>query len=118
MTEPGLDVDGPAALPRRNGELAFDAPWQSRLFGVTAALVEAGSLDWPSFQQALIERIARPDAPGYWDSWAGALGDRCHDRLLVSDEDWKRRTDELAARPPDHDHRGRPGAAAPGATPG
>ena len=33
-----LDVDGPAAPPRSNGELAFNAPWERRVFGVTMAL--------------------------------------------------------------------------------
>jgi hypothetical protein len=27
-------------LPRRNGELAFDAPWQSTAFALAAAVVE------------------------------------------------------------------------------
>jgi hypothetical protein len=27
-------------LPRRNGELAFDAPWQSTVFALAAAVVE------------------------------------------------------------------------------
>ena len=36
-----LDRDGPAAPPRRNGELVFAAPWERRLFGVTMALTSA-----------------------------------------------------------------------------
>jgi hypothetical protein len=27
-------------MPRRNGELAFDAPWQSTVFALAAAVVE------------------------------------------------------------------------------
>jgi hypothetical protein len=27
-------------LPRRNGELAFDAPWQSTVFALAAAVIE------------------------------------------------------------------------------
>ncbi len=113
MSEPRPELDGPAALPRRNGELAFDAPWQSRIFGVTAALVETGLLDWPDFQAALIGRIARPDAGAYWDAWAGALGDLCQARGLVSGEDWDRRTAEFAARPSGHDHRRETGVTDP-----
>ena len=44
---PALDSDGPAAPPRRNGELAFEAPWESRLFGVTMALVRSGVFACP-----------------------------------------------------------------------
>jgi hypothetical protein len=29
-------------LPRRNGELAFDAPWQSTVFALAAAVVDHG----------------------------------------------------------------------------
>ena len=70
------DVDGPAAPPRSNGELVFDAPWQARVFGLAAAVVEtrfAG--DREPFRQRLIGAIADdPDRP-YWDSWAIALED-------------------------------------------
>jgi hypothetical protein len=69
-----LDVDGPAAPPRSNGELVFDAPWQARVFGLAAAVVDtrfAG--DREPFRQRLIAAItAAPERP-YWDSWASAL---------------------------------------------
>jgi hypothetical protein len=69
-----LDVDGVAAPPRRNGELAFDAPWQSRVFGLCAAIVEtcfAG--DREPFRQHLIAAIAEDPERPYWDSWTIAL---------------------------------------------
>jgi hypothetical protein len=69
-----LDVDGPAAPPRRNGELVFDAPWQSRVFGLCAAIVETcfGG-DREPFRQHLVAAIAEdPDRP-YWESWTVAL---------------------------------------------
>jgi hypothetical protein len=69
-----LDVDGIAAPPRRNGELIFEAPWQSRVFGLCAAIVETcfdGNRE--PFRQQLIAAIsAEPDRP-YWDSWTIAL---------------------------------------------
>ena len=69
-----LDVDGPAAPPRRNGELVFGAPWQSRVFGLAAAIVETCfDGDREPFRQELIAAIAaEPDRP-YWDSWTAAL---------------------------------------------
>ena len=39
-----LDREGPASPPRRNGELAFAAPWERQLFGVTMALHERGGI--------------------------------------------------------------------------
>ena len=61
-------------LPRRNGELAFDAPWQSTVFALAAAVVEhAFGGDREPFRQQLINAIAaEPDRP-YWDSWTTAL---------------------------------------------
>jgi hypothetical protein len=69
-----LDVDGAAAPPRRNGELVFEAPWQSRVFGLCAAIVETCfEGDREPFRQRLIAAItAEPDRP-YWDSWTIAL---------------------------------------------
>ena len=64
-----LDEDGAAAPPRENGELAFSAPWEGRLFGLTMTLVEAGRLDWEAFRQRLIARTAA------WDAGAAAAGE-------------------------------------------
>jgi hypothetical protein len=61
-------------LPRRNGELAFDAPWQSTVFALAAAVVEhAFGGDREPFRQQLIRAVAdQPDRP-YWESWTTAL---------------------------------------------
>jgi len=32
------EMDGALAYPRRNGEPVFDAPWQSRAFGMVVSL--------------------------------------------------------------------------------
>ena len=73
---PGAEVtgmSGPAALPRRNGELVFEAPWQGRVFGMALAVVERLGVQWTEFQRRLIAEIAaHPDAP-YYDSWLAAL---------------------------------------------
>ena len=69
-----LDTDGIAAPPRRNGELVFEAPWQPRIFGLCAAIVETCfDGDREPFRRQLIAAIAaEPDRP-YWDSWTVAL---------------------------------------------
>jgi hypothetical protein len=69
-----LDVDGAAAPPRRNGELVFEAPWQSRVFGLCAAIVETGfNGDREPFRQQLIAAVAAEPERPYWDSWTVAL---------------------------------------------
>ena len=61
-------------VPRRNGELAFDAPWQTTVFALAAAVVEhAFGGDREPFRQQLIAAItAQPGRP-YWESWTAAL---------------------------------------------
>ena len=72
-------MTGPAAPPRRNGELVFEAPWEGRAFGMALALVQKLGLEWRTFQEHLIAEIAsHPNAP-YYESWVAAL-----ERLVVS----------------------------------
>jgi hypothetical protein len=73
----GLDsVD----VPRRNGELAFDAPWQSRAFGLAVAVVETSfAKDWEVFRRRLVAAIAADEERPYWESWTLAL-----EELLVA----------------------------------
>ncbi|AJZ84614.1 MULTISPECIES: nitrile hydratase accessory protein [Streptomyces] len=111
MTAP-LDIEGPAAPPRSNGELVFAEPWESRAFGMAVSLYEAGAFTWPEFQAALIARIAAweaaaaPDEPyHYYRLWLAALEDTLAGRCAVSADEVTARTLALARRPPDHDHR-------------
>jgi len=61
-------------LPRRNGELAFDAPWQSTVFALAAAVTEhAFGGDREPFRQQLIAAIAADPGCPYWESWTAAL---------------------------------------------
>jgi nitrile hydratase accessory protein len=70
-----VDVAGPAAPPRSNGEVVFEAPWQQRLFGLTLAMTETAAMPWETFRTRLIGRIAEDEARPYWESWAAALED-------------------------------------------
>jgi hypothetical protein len=68
LSLPGMD------LPRRNGELAFDAPWQSTVFALAAAVVEhAFGGDREPFRRQLIAAIAAEPGRPYWESWTAAL---------------------------------------------
>lgn len=101
-----LDVSGPAAPPRRNGELVFASPWESRVFGVTVALVEAGRFTWDEFRARLIAALARaPDGARYYDSWTVALEELLVVKGICTVAEIARRERELAARPQGHDHR-------------
>ncbi|PYO55852.1 MAG: nitrile hydratase accessory protein [Candidatus Rokuibacteriota bacterium] len=66
-------MEGTTALPRKNGELVFDEPWQGRVFGMAVALHEQGLYDWDEFREALIAQIAAAEAQGgpfvYYEIW-------------------------------------------------
>ena len=70
-------MQGPEALPRKNGELVFEQPWESRAFGLAVGLSEAGVLPWPDFREALVSAIQESeqhgDARTYYEQWASAL---------------------------------------------
>jgi nitrile hydratase accessory protein len=66
-------MEGPVALPRRNGELVFEAPWEGRAFAMAIAAVDRLGLHWEDFRRHLIAAIeAQPDR-SYYDSWVVAL---------------------------------------------
>jgi nitrile hydratase accessory protein len=109
-TAPLLDVTGPAAPPRRNGELAFGAPWESRVFGVTVALHEAGRFAWDDFRRRLIVEIARTEGTAgwsYWTCWLRALEALLEAEHLCASSEIEARERVLAARAPGHDHPAR-----------
>ncbi|MFI2302056.1 nitrile hydratase accessory protein [Actinacidiphila glaucinigra] len=110
MTAP-LDVDGPAAPPRSNGELVFAEPWESRAFGMAVALHEAGAFAWPRFQAALISRIrawedgrSADEAWDYYRLWLAALEDVLTEQDVVRADEVTTRARTLEGRPAGHDH--------------
>jgi nitrile hydratase accessory protein len=107
-----LDIEGPAAPPRSNGELVFAAPWEGRAFGLTMALVHGGTISYEKFRAALIERIAAEEAGSppegrfdYYRCWLQALEQVLAEAGLVSGRDVGERSVAFARRPTGHDHR-------------
>jgi hypothetical protein len=68
-----VDVEGPAAPPRSNGELVFEAPWQGRAFGLCLALLEREGLGWDAFRTHLVAALAADPGAPYYDAFAVAL---------------------------------------------
>lgn len=107
-----LDVDGPAAPPRRNGELVFNEPWESRAFGLALTLHAGCVFDWEEFRRELIAVInewERTHDPGeewsYYRCWLVSLERVLDAKGLVHRADVAARAEAFAARPPGHDHR-------------
>lgn len=84
--KPSVDMEGPAAPPRSNGELVFEEPWEGRAFGLAVALRDQGVFPWEAFRDRLVGAIAEADRgpvdrskPAYYENWLAAL-----ERLLVA----------------------------------
>jgi nitrile hydratase accessory protein len=106
-----LEIAGPAAPPRSNGELVFAEPWESRAFGLVVTLFDAGVFEWSQFQAALIAQIAawERDHPAgecfsYYRCWLAALESVLAQAGLVAPTDVANRAAALATRPAGHDH--------------
>ncbi len=104
-----LDIEGPAAPPRLNGELVFDAPWEGRSFAMAMALVEDGWFSWDDFRDHLIAAVRRWESnPAgeyrYYERWQEALESIAAERDIVSAPEVDALAVAFAARPPGHDH--------------
>jgi nitrile hydratase accessory protein len=66
----GLDDE---SLPRDNGELVFEAPWQARALAIAVAVVEKLGLPWDVFRRRLMDQIAKNPQRPYYESWCAAL---------------------------------------------
>ena len=106
-----LDADAATALPRSNGELVFEAPWQSRVFAAAVALQRNGALEFDEFRAELVAEIQRwqlshgPTDKGwdYYACWQAALERMLARHGLVSPSELDARAAALA-RAWSHDH--------------
>ena len=105
---------GAEALPRSNGELVFEQPWQARAFGVAVGLVQEQGLDWEEFRSRLIDEIgawerehrdAPSDAYSYYERWLAALERLVLETGMISTEEMEAEVLHVAtADGHDHDH--------------
>ena len=90
--------DGAAAVPRKNGELVFEAPWHGRVFGMAAALEEQRLYTWDEFRESLIERIAEAERDDesfeYYKCWLAALEDMLAEKGVAAGVEIGERTSE------------------------
>jgi nitrile hydratase accessory protein len=103
MTEANsLPFRGAAAIPRKNGEIVFEAPWQSRAFGLAVGLAERRLFHWDEFRDRLIAEISAapaddPASPAtvYYRHWLAALERLLRDKGVVSALDLDTRAGEF-----------------------
>ena len=90
------DMPGAAALPRKNGELVFDEPWQGRVFGMAVALHEQGLYDWDEFRRVLIAQVQAAEARSgpfvYYEVWLATFESLLADKGVVTREELEETT--------------------------
>jgi nitrile hydratase accessory protein len=86
-------------LPRKNGELIFEEPWESRAFGMAVALNEDQCYPWEDFRERLISQIAgadaRDDPAGYYERWLAAFEQLLDENGIISKDELDERTFEF-----------------------
>ena len=95
------------ALPRKNGELVFEAPWEGRAFGMAVALNENGEYQWSEFQGMLAAEIADAeqsnDSSTYYERWLVSLEKLLLDKGMLEAKELEVRTTEYASGERDDD---------------
>ena len=101
-------VETQIALPRENGELVFQAPWEARAFGLAVALNEKDLYKWREFSSQLALEIAAAEQnntpSSYYARWIASLEELLIERGLISREQLDARTAEYAIHDHHHDH--------------
>jgi nitrile hydratase accessory protein len=103
------DLGDDLAVPRKNGELVFAAPWEGRVFGLAVALSENAGMAWDDFRDRLAAEIAAAEAhgddSGYYERWLASFERLLLDTGVLSPEELDARTAEFAAGVYDeHEH--------------
>jgi nitrile hydratase accessory protein len=95
------------AIPRVNGELVFESPWEARVFGLAVALHEQGAFEWKIFSQSLTDEIASAEKEGesssYYERWLRALHHVTTGQDLLATREIVDRTKEVQDQA-DHEH--------------
>ncbi|HXQ18651.1 MAG TPA: hypothetical protein VN781_03385 [Acidimicrobiales bacterium] len=60
-------------VPRANGSIAFDEPWQGRALAMAVLVVERSGRGWDDFRRHLIAALGEDTERPYWESWVRAL---------------------------------------------
>jgi nitrile hydratase accessory protein len=80
-------MGGAEALPRDNGELVFDAPWEGRALAMAIGVVQSLGLPWDEFRSRLVAEIAAQPGRPYYESWLSALERLLRERGVLAGEE-------------------------------
>lgn len=92
-------LEGELELPRKNGELVFEAPWQGRVFGMANALHDGGCFTWDEFRERLVVAVRAAEESAapfeYYTCWLAAFEAILSDLGIVQPADIEERTAEF-----------------------
>jgi nitrile hydratase accessory protein len=99
------NMEDATALPRKNGELVSEAPWQGRALGIAVALYEQGMYIWDEFRDRLIVEISGTDSKAqegeprstYYEQWLAAFEKLLIEKGLLSKAEIESRAAEFAS---------------------
>jgi len=95
------DLSDDLAVPRRNGELVFEAPWEGRVFGMAVTLSDNQHCDWAAFRDRLVAEIAaaeeHDDDSSYYERWLASFERLLLDSGILTAEELDTRTAEYTA---------------------
>ena len=103
------DLGDSLTVPRKNGELVFDAPWEGRVFGMAVVLSDDQLYAWDDFRDHLVAEIAAAeehgDTSGYYERWLASFERLLLDSGVVTADELDARTAEYATGVYDeHEH--------------
>ena len=93
-----VDMGDDLAIPRKNGELVFQAPWEGRIFGMAVALSDQQTFTWDEFRDRLAAEIAiaeeEHDGSSYYERWLASFERLLLELNIVTAEELDARTAE------------------------
>jgi nitrile hydratase accessory protein len=95
-------LPGAGAIPRKEGELSFEAPWQLRALAIAVAAHDQGRFPWSDFQSRLVAAIQeweqtpaeQRDDWEYYQHWVRALEALVIEQGLADAEEIERKAVE------------------------
>ena len=103
------EMRGDTALPRENGELVFENPWEARAFGIAVALNEQGTYPWRDFSSGLADEIGSAESNDvdstYYERWLASLERMAIAKGLISEAELESKARKIS-KADDHYHPG------------
>ena len=83
-------------LPRINGELIFDSPWEARLFGMALVLRENQSPQWTDFTRMFYAYESNTNESPYYERWLTTLEHALIQGGLITEQELEERAREFS----------------------